>query len=189
MFVVHIYGMSLLKIRLLLLKPGLYKINGDTQPNKACNRVSLKCHWSTICFLLLAPLTKSFLPHSRTIPRIFRGGRKKRGAPWHQVPPERPTQPKQEPTHSLNWAKTWAKKTKQTNKGKSLSTEQPNNHADINKGIRQSAFENKVDKLMSLVWKVQSVIAADLRRGILSPSLCKHSIPTVSALQTPTTSS
>ena len=122
-------------LRLLLVKPGLYKINGDTQPNKACNRVSLKCHWSTICFLLLAPLTKSFLPHSRTIPRIFRGGRKKRGAPWHQVPPERPTQPKQEPTHSLNWAKTWAKKTKQTNKGKSLSTEQPNNHADIKKEL------------------------------------------------------
>ena len=84
---------KVLKIRLLLLKPGLYKINGDTQPNKACNRVSLKCHWSTICFLLFAPLTKSFLPHSRTIPRIFRGGRKKRGAPWHQGGQEGHRQP------------------------------------------------------------------------------------------------
>ena len=58
----------------------------------------------------------------------------------------------------------------------------------LKKGIRQYASENKVEKLiMTLVWKMQSVIA-DLTRGILSPSLCKHSIPTVSALQTPTSS-
>ena len=38
---------------------------------------------------------------------------------------------------------------KQSNKTKSLSTEQPNNHAAIKKGIRQSASENKVEKLMT----------------------------------------
>merc|ERR1712046_104925 len=42
---------------------------------------------------------------------------KHKKTPWHQAPSERPTQPKQEPTYSLNWAEmqTKYKKNKQTN--------------------------------------------------------------------------